>query len=700
MGLMSYLRSRAGLVIFVIGLAIVAFLLGDVINYGTPFWMKSQNEVGSVNGEGIDYQTFNVQVDQAVAGFQQQMGGGSSPQMRSYAVQQVWNQYISEELLKQEIEKIGITVGKDELNSLVFGENPSLQIIQQFTNPQTGQFDKNQVAMVSSEAKNNPELAAQWEALLEGIRAQRLNEKYSNLVSNSIYTTALEAEQEHSSRNKIANFKYVMLDYASVKDAEIKLSDSDYKEYYDKRKKSFRNTEEVRSLEYITFDARPTAADTAMIISEINQLKSDLQNSTTEEQFVASTSETKYPVRYYSRNQLNPALDSVVFNAASGTVVGPFLSGNVYEIAKVLDTKFSPDSVEASHILLNPVAEGGVEKAKVKADSIKQLIQRGESIAGLAVEFSVDEGSKVNGGSLGTFTRGRMVPAFEEAAFSGKAGDVVVVESDFGVHVIKIERQVGNSKIAKTAIIDKAIVAGRATQDAAYAKANAFYSEADKKNFKEVASKHGLNVETSARTLAMDGTLNGTEVPRELLRWAFGAKKDEISDKVYESDSHYIVARVTGIQEKGIQPLEAVKSEIEPAVRNMVKARMLKEKMNNAISGSSSIDQIAQKVSKNVQTVENVVFANPVIPGIALENAVVGTVFGLQPNKPSAAIEGNQGVYAVQVIGFVNPKALSGDDLNKQQRQMMTTNTQRAWGGIFRALQDNAKIDDNRIRFY
>ncbi|WP_231863236.1 peptidyl-prolyl cis-trans isomerase [Sphingobacterium populi] len=268
------------------------------------------------------------------------------------------------------------------------------------------------------------------------------------------------------------------------------------------------------------------------------------------------------------------------------------------------------------------------------------------------------------------------------------------------MHVIKIERQVGNSKIAKTAIIDKSIVAGRATQDAAYAKANAFYSEADKKNFKEVASKHGLNVETSARTLAMDGTLNGTEVPRELLRWAFGAKQGEISDKVYESESHYIVARVTGIQEKGIQPLEAVKSEIEPAVRNMVKARMLKEKLNNAISGSSSIDQIAQKVSKNVQTVENVVFANPVIPGIALENAVVGTVFGLQPNKPSAAIEGNQGVYAVQVVGFVNPKALSGDELNKQQRQMMTNTTQRAWGGIFRALQDNAKIDDNRIRFY
>src|SRR5690606_8130792 len=112
MGLMSYLRNRAGLVIFVIGLAIVAFLLGDIINMGTPFWRSSQTEVGSVNGEGVDYNAFNLQVDQANAMYQQQMGGSVTPQMRGFAVQQVWNQFISQELLKQEIEKIGIEVGK------------------------------------------------------------------------------------------------------------------------------------------------------------------------------------------------------------------------------------------------------------------------------------------------------------------------------------------------------------------------------------------------------------------------------------------------------------------------------------------------------------------------------------------------------------------------------------------------------------
>ncbi|HIX53993.1 MAG TPA: SurA N-terminal domain-containing protein, partial [Candidatus Sphingobacterium stercoripullorum] len=136
MGVMSYLRSRAGLVIFVIGLAIVAFLLGDLINYGSPFWMRSQQQVGSINGNSIDYHEFNHQVDQTVNMYQQQMGG-ATPQIRSFAVQQVWNQFLSKELLAQEVEKLGLTVAREELNALVHGDEPSMQIMQAFTNPET-----------------------------------------------------------------------------------------------------------------------------------------------------------------------------------------------------------------------------------------------------------------------------------------------------------------------------------------------------------------------------------------------------------------------------------------------------------------------------------------------------------------------------------------------------------------------------------
>ena len=287
---------------------------------------------------------------------------------------------------------------------------------------------------------------------------------------------------------------------------------------------------------------------------------------------------------------------------------------------------------------------------------------------------------------------------FEKAVFEGKAGEIKVVKSQFGVHVIKIEKQIGTAKYAKVAIIDKVISSGKETLNNAHSKATAFLSAATAQNFAQEAKKLGLEARTASRVSAMDNVLDGAEAPRDLIRWAFEAKKGDVSDKVFETETSYILAHLVNIQPKGTLALDAVKKDIEPAVRNMVKARLLKEKFDKALAGASSIDQVAQKVGKSAIQVENVVFANPVIPGVALENTVVGTVFGLQPNKPSKAIEGNTGVYVVQVNGFTNPAAIP--DINAQKKQMLAAKAQRAWGSIFRALQDKAEIIDNRVKFF
>src|SRR5690606_11933480 len=242
--------------------------------------------------------------------------------------------------------------------------------------------------------------------------------------------------------------------------------DADYKEYYDKNKKAFSNPEETRTIEYALFDAAPTAADSSSVLAEIQKLKTELAESTNDSSFVSIHSETKYPVRFYSKGQISPGLDSVAFTAAAGTVIGPVLNDNTYEIAKVIQVKTSPDSVNASHILLNPVAEGGVDKAQVKADSIVNLLQGGASFTALAVEFSADPGSKDNGGELGTITRG-MIEELDEVLFDGQTGDVKVVTTNYGVHIVKVNRQIGRSPIAKLAIVDRAIHPSKETTDAA-----------------------------------------------------------------------------------------------------------------------------------------------------------------------------------------------------------------------------------------
>src|SRR5690606_36645766 len=158
-------RNKAGVILTAaMAIAILAFLLGDVVRGGAPFWARHQNRVGEVNGTEIEYPAFNQRVEQAEEMFKQQMGGAVTPQMSTYAVQQVWNQFLSRETLKKEIEKLGLTVGKDELNDVVKGPNPSPQIVQAFTNPQTGQFDRTQLTNFISQVNSagNQAVYDQW----------------------------------------------------------------------------------------------------------------------------------------------------------------------------------------------------------------------------------------------------------------------------------------------------------------------------------------------------------------------------------------------------------------------------------------------------------------------------------------------------------------------------------------------------------
>src|SRR5690606_31285516 len=278
---------------------------------------------------------------------------------------------------------------------------------------------------------------------------------------------------------------------------------------------------ETRSLAYVVFDASPTAQDTARVEATITELKAQLTETKTDSLFAAVNSDTKYPYIFRKQGEFSPALDTLVFNAPVGTTDGPVLAHGRFEIAKVVESAVGPDSVKASHILLNPAIEGGTDKTAAKADSIKGLIEKGESFAALAIQFSMDEGSKINGGELGTFGRGMMVPAFENAAFGARKGEVVIATSQFGTHIIKVEDQIGSSRFVKAAVIDKQITSGRETLEAAYRQATQFFGQIGSSDFEEAANQQGLSVQKADDVTAMETNLMGAEVPRELVRWAF-----------------------------------------------------------------------------------------------------------------------------------------------------------------------------------
>ena len=703
MGIMSFLRNRAGIIIVgAIGFAIIAFLVSDAVQMGSSFMNAGQTEVGEVDGEVIDILEFNELVEQSSNNFKQQMGQTNlDPQMTAYIIENTWNQSVSKLLLKKEMARLGLQVSKNEMNDLVTGKNPDPQITQNFGDPQTGQLNRVQLNAFLENVKSQPSdspVSQQWTAFLLNIRDNKIAQKYNNLIKNSIYVTALEAKEDYIQRNKLVNFSYLNLDYASIPDNQVKPSDQDYSDYYNENKFRFNNPIETRNLEYILFDANPSKSDSAEVIAAVQKVAADFRATANDSLFVSINSETKLPISYVRKGQLDPALDSLIFKTGAGGFVGPIFSNGVYKMAKVLDVKVGPDSVKASHILINPASEGGIDKARAKADSIRGLIAGGASFAELAAKFGTDA-SKDTGGDLGTFGRGAMVPAFEEAVFNGKAGDLRVISTQFGVHVIKINAQIGASRVAKVALLDKSLSTSSKTQQDAYKKATAFLAAAkDEKAFDEESKKLGYAKVVADNIVATQAAIEGLNTAREIVRWAFDADKGDVSNQVFEMENKFAVAKLVDVLEKGTLPLDQVKKRIEPLVVKSVKARMLTEKMNKALAGSSSIEQVAQKVGKPVSPVQNVVFANPVIPGLSQENKLVGTIFGSQPGKLSKSVEGEYGVYVFVVNGFSNPAPLT--NVFKQKVQVAQNVQQRATGEAFKVLRDKSEIKDNRVKFF
>jgi peptidyl-prolyl cis-trans isomerase D len=700
MGIMGFLRNRMGLIlVIVIGFALFAFIAGEVIHYGSSFFHGDNTELAEIAGEKVTYAEFDKKVQDNTNNFKQQSRQGDiTPQITGYIQETTWNQELTQVILTKEMDKLGLVVGTDEMKSLIQGDNLSPQIVQAFGDPQTGQVDRaklNNFLTNISSPNADTSMLTRWTAFVGHIKDDKRQEKYMALVTNGLYVNSLDATDDYEAKNKIVNFKYIKLDYASIPDNKVTLTDDDYQNYYNDHKSEFKNQEESRNIEYVSFNAAPSKEDSAVIKAQIEKLVPDFKASNNDSLFVELNADTKSPIVYQHKGQLGPKIDSIMFGAAKGFVYGPYLANGSYKISKLDDAIIGPDSVKARHILLPGTF--GIDKALVTADSIKKLIQGGKSFADLAKMYSVDKGSAEKGGELGTFGRGMMAPTFEDAVFNGKKGDLKIVTTQYGVHLVEIEDQKGSSKVVKVATVDKLISSSTTTQSAAYSKAQAFLGGLNKDNFDTQATQARLIPVIAKDINSVAVSFQGVDNGREVVRWAYKADVGNFSDQVFTSGNHYIVARLIQIKPKGILPLELVKDQIKPQVLIAVKGKTLSDKLQAAASGAASINQVAQKAGTQVLSLQNIVFANPVIPGASAEYKVVGSIFGSQPGKISAPVEGQLGVFIFVVDNFIKPAPLTNAVRERQQIGQMLA--QRSQQEIVEALKDKANVKDYRYKF-
>jgi len=692
------------MIAIVIGLALGAFILGDMLNSGSNLMRPSQMKIAEIDGESVQYPEFQKKVEELSEIYkmnsqQNQIDENTWEQIR----EQVWQGYLQENILGKATENLGITVGAEELFDLVQGANPHPIIQQLFRNPQTGELDKSMIIqfLKSLETSATPQQKSYWLYIENQIKQDKIRSKYNNLVSKGLYVTSDEAKKSLEAKSKSANFQYVVLNYASLADADVPVSDSELKAYFSKHEDEYKQ-DKTRKIEYITFEVLPSAADNAATQKWVADSKQEFATVTDNAQYINVNSDTRFDASFYKKEELPAAIGEWAFSAQQGDFYGPYFENNEYKLAKIDQFKMLPDSVQASHILINPQTVGSVEKAQALVDSLKRNIELGGNFAEVAMKYSEDPGSKLKGGDLGWFKRRQMVPEFEEAAFTGEVNKLVVVATRFGFHLIKPTKKGKETNQVRIATLTRKVEPSTETYQKIYGETSKFASENQSyADFQKSIVDQKLDKKV-ATLKENDREVAGLEQSRALVRAAFAAEEGNImvnneGSPIFEFGNKFVIGAMTQATEEGPSTFEEAKIRVELAVRKEKKAKMLAEKLQNAAAGQSDLSSVASKLSTDVKDASGVNFTTFSIPAVGFEPAVIGTVCSLAEGKLSAPIEGNNGVYLAKVTSF---STNADNDVKGEKVRLAQSVGYRAGSQVFESLKKLATIEDKRAKFY
>ena len=531
------------------------------------------------------------------------------------------------------------------------------------------------------------------------------------MIKAAVFTTESEGKFKYEMEANKVNFAYVAGLYSTIKDSDVKVTDSEIVDYMKKNEKKFK-ADESREIEYVLIEDKPSAADEAEIKTKVNALLagSVVYNQATGKNdtvagfrttknaidFVNSNSDVPYDSTYIAKKDL-PAVDAdKLFNLAPGAVYGPYVFGDYYCISKSMGMKPGVNA-KASHILIgyegtqvpNQKEKRTKEQAKAKAESIlAQVIANPDSFLMLAFTSS-DDSSAQQGGDLGYFGPNQMVKPFNDFVFNNSIGRVGLVETDFGFHIIKITDKQDGIRLATVA---QKIEASEVTSDKIFTQATKFEMEAANKDFVKAAKDMGLTVAPAVSVKGMDENFGSLGKQRNIVRWAFENGVKEGSVKRFEvANMGHVIAKVKSIDKSGLVAVSVARPYVEQILKNKKKAALIKAKMTG-----SSLEAIAKSVGSTVQHATDLTMENTMLPNVGPEPKVVGNAFALAANKLSAPIEGNTGVYVVKNISTVKAPALKN---HAPYVAKLKTQSASDVNRVIPALKGNAKIEDNRQQF-
>lgn len=703
MATLQTIRNRGGLLVsIVIGLALVAFIVGDALSSGSRIFNSSRNEVGEIAGESVsimDYQNRISKNEEMI----KMMNGTSAlnDEQQTMLRENTWQQIVMEIVMNKEYEEVGIDVSGDELYDMLLGENMNPSIRQMFGNADPAQI-RTYIKSLMELPASNPQ-KAYWLNLEEQIATTRKQAKYNDLMAKALYTTDAEAEETAANSATKADISYIVKNYSTLEDSAINVSNDEIKSYYESHRKLFEQPES-RRIVYVNFDVEPSGEDFTETEKWVKKLVDEFAETENAQEFTDLSSDKKFDPNYYKKEEIaNDSLADFLFNSKNG-VYGPYVENNAYRISRVADRKMLPDSVRARHILIAP-QNNNYQQAKAMADSLAGLLKKGADFETLAKQYSADQNSAVNGGDLGWFGPRMMVQPFSDTVFFAKAKDIKVVLTQFGAHIVQVTDRAKPVEKIQIATIEKEITPSQATINKIYNQARTFAADVNtQQDFDRKVSESNLS-KRIATLSKNDKSIAGMDNARELIRQAYLSKeagkvlRNNEDANIFDTGNKFTIAVLTDVQEEGVAPVNNVAAAIKRELIRKKKAEILEKELQSAISGSESLLSVAQKAGLEVKDATDLSFNSFQVPGAGIEPKVIATASLLEQGTISAPIDGNQGVYVI-MVNNKTVEEVTPENIAQTKEGMEQSNRYRANYQAVQALLKNAEIKDTRYKFY
>ncbi len=693
MAVIGKIRERSGLLLVLVGGAIVLFILGDIMGGGN---MGRRDQVlGTVGDEEITAMEFERRVNDEVESYRNDFGQTVNAQMTEQVRNSVWNEMVKERVLLDQVKDAGFALTKPEYDDIRFGNNvlPDFKNQPNFQGPD-GQPNKQALQQYFSNVQMNAPVY--HEIQKRRITENRLYSKYNNLVKKSIHVNTLQAKDEHLAKNTKATFNFVAKRYDSEPDSLYTVSEKELDRYYNEHKNDLKYKQKPgRRFEYVYFPVTPSEGDRQDLRSQMMDLKKDLATTQNDSLFVVSNSDNRsYQATPYVAGTADQANDTLILNAQVGEVIGPFVEGDVWKLVKVKELAKVPEA-RVRHILLSTQEAGKTEEQQKKlADSLLTVIKRDRSkFEDLVTKFSDDPGSVSTGGVYEWFDKTRMVPEFTSASFDQPVGAITIAKTTYGFHIVEVLGQRERDE-RRVVTIERSMKPSPATFKEAYRQANDLsLRNTDVESLRKAAEEKGL-VMTPVEDFRPDmRNVPGLQEPGEVITFVNRAEVGDISEPLASGDG-YVVAVVTGIRNEGTPRLEDV--------REQFTAEVIKEKKAadfiNRMQGKTDLNALASELGVSVQTANDLPRNSTSLPGGLTEHVVIGQIFAMNAGDVSNPLQGENAVYVVNMIS--KTEAPEPTDLAAEKTSLAQRLRGRAESGLFNALRESVGVKDERAKFY